>query len=68
MMQKERHLTIAVQRYQGIKNRKDCVALHLNEGLHLHIGKYPARVFVSPQMYPEESSSRCTDVNNVIGC
>jgi hypothetical protein len=65
---KERRLTIAVQCYKRVENRKNCVALHLNERLHLHIGKYPAPASALLLMYVKNISSRCTDVNNVIGC
>jgi hypothetical protein len=67
MVWKEGCLTIAVQRYKGIENRKNCVTLHLNECLHLYIVKYPAPASASLLMYVKNNSSRCTDVNNVIG-
>jgi hypothetical protein len=68
MVWKERRLTIAVQCYKRIENRKNCVTLHLNERLHLHIGKYPAPASTSLLTYIKNDSSRCTDVNNVFGC
>lgn len=51
---KERDFTISVQCYKRVKNGKDSVTLHLNECLHLHIGKDPMFVCVSTRIYEEK--------------
>jgi hypothetical protein len=47
---KRGNLTISVQCYKSVENGKNDVTLHLNERLHLHVGKDPMLVCVSLDM------------------
>jgi hypothetical protein len=56
LISKESGLTISVQCYKRVENGKDRVPLHLNECLHLYIGKDPMLACVSIQIYEEKAT------------
>ena len=54
--------------HKRVENGKDNVTLHLDECLHLHVGKDPMVGFVSLDIYANQKScSRYAYINNIFG-
>jgi hypothetical protein len=51
-----------MQGYERIENGKNCVTLHLNESLHLHIRKDPAYVYAS-SLYAKQRISHTVHIS-----